>query len=140
MSIDKIEKGVKDILEIVRYTRKQKGLSQREVAEFLNISQNAYKDIETGKTELKVKTLFQLDEFLGLDLRKAQEPTEESKEEVQVAINTETVGDFFNLLVKNDIEQQGALEEIKSNMVSKTDFEQLKTLIVELLSKDTLSE
>jgi len=140
MSIDKIEEGIQDILNIIRGTRKEKGLSQREVAEFLGISQNAYKDIETGKTELKVKALFQLDEFLGLDLRKTQEPTETSKEEVQVAINTETVGDFFNLLVKNDIEQQGALEEIKSNMVSKTDFEQLKTLIVELLSKDTLSE
>jgi len=75
-----------------------------------------------------------------LDLTKTQNTTESSKEEIQVAINTETVGDFFNLLIKNDIKQQDSIEEIRTNMVSKSDFESLKTLIVELLSKDTLSE
>lgn len=137
MSIDKIEKGVQDILDIIRETRKQKGLSQREVAEFLNISQNAYKDIEVGNTELKVKTLFLLDEFLGLDLNKTQHSREENtKGEVQIAINSETIADFFGLLVKNDIEQQNSLEDIKNNMASKDDIEGLKAMILELMKKN----
>lgn len=137
MSVDKIEKGVQDILDIIRETRKQKGLSQREVAEFLNISQNAYKDIEVGNTELKVKTLFLLDEFLGLDLNKTQNSREENtKGEVQIAINSETIADFFGLLVKNDIEQQNSLEDIKNNMASKDDIEGLKAMILELMKKN----
>lgn len=137
MSIDKIEKGVQDILDIIRETRKQRGLSQREVAEFLNISQNAYKDIEVGNTELKVKTLFLLDKFLGLDLNKKQHSTQEdTKGEVQVAINSETVADFFGLLIKNDIEQQNALEDIKNSMASKDDIESLKSMIMDLMKKD----
>lgn len=56
------------ILEIIKQARKNKGFTQADMAQQLGISQNAYKDIEIGKTELKVKTLQQIELVLDIQL------------------------------------------------------------------------
>lgn len=43
--------------EILRETRKLKGLSQYEMADLLHISRTAYGDYERGRTEPDIKTL-----------------------------------------------------------------------------------
>jgi len=50
----------------LKKAREQRNLSQRCVADKLHISQNAYSAIETGKTKMDIKRMFQLVEILGV--------------------------------------------------------------------------
>lgn len=70
-----IEKDIANILLQIKEARKKKGMSQADVAQHLGINQNSYKNIEIGKTELKVKVLFQLIELLDIDLLKKDSTT-----------------------------------------------------------------
>ncbi|NJO02893.1 MAG: helix-turn-helix transcriptional regulator [Bacteroidia bacterium] len=63
-----IDKDIKEILQQIKDARQAKNLSQAEVARYLGINQNSYKNIETGKTELKVRVLFQLIDLLDIDV------------------------------------------------------------------------
>lgn len=57
---------INHILELIRNKRKSKGLTQAHLAEHLGISQSAYKDIELGKTDLKIKTLQDITNYLDI--------------------------------------------------------------------------
>lgn len=51
----------------IKFLRIEKGYSQYYVGLQLNISQISYHKLETGKTELKVKTLLELAEILEVE-------------------------------------------------------------------------
>jgi transcriptional regulator with XRE-family HTH domain len=60
-------KEIDELLILIKQTREEKGISQKELAKHLGISQPAYNNIESGATALKVETLFQIASFLGID-------------------------------------------------------------------------
>jgi XRE family transcriptional regulator, regulator of sulfur utilization len=57
-----------NIIEKVRLTRLNRGLSQENMADMLHISTTAYGDIERGKTELTIPRLLKICQILGVEL------------------------------------------------------------------------
>ena len=54
------------LLEIIRNKRKYKGISQKEIAEKVGISPQAYSNLEKGKSEITLKRLDEILEVLGI--------------------------------------------------------------------------
>lgn len=48
------------ICQKIKYLRKQHGYSQEKTAELLNMRQNTYSDIESGKTKIDIERLAQI--------------------------------------------------------------------------------
>jgi transcriptional regulator with XRE-family HTH domain len=59
---------VDDFLTLIKQAREEKGVSQRDIAKYLGITQPSYNSIECGHTALKVETLLQLADFLEINL------------------------------------------------------------------------
>ncbi|CCH02168.1 transcriptional regulator, XRE family [Fibrella aestuarina BUZ 2] len=81
--------------ERIRLARLQRGLSQENMADLLNLSTTAYGDIERGKTELTLSRLGQIAQVLGTsvvalisDEPVALEPTVLAPNEVEQLRNT----------------------------------------------------
>ena len=55
--------------ERIKYFRKERGLSQIDLSEKLNISQSAYAKVENGRTVLDVDRLLQIANFLGIAIQ-----------------------------------------------------------------------
>lgn len=55
-----------EFYEITKYLRSEIGLSQKQIASLLNISQQSYSDYENGKTEPDFKTLLKIAEILNV--------------------------------------------------------------------------
>lgn len=54
--------------EVLRKTRKSKGMIQKQVADILKIDRSTYSYYETGKTQLDIKTALALCEIFGITL------------------------------------------------------------------------
>lgn len=81
--------------ERIRLARLQRGLSQENMADLLNLSTTAYGDIERGKTELTLSRLGQIAQVLGTsvvalisDEPAALEPTVLAPNELEKLRNT----------------------------------------------------
>lgn len=81
--------------ERIRLARLQRGLSQENMADLLNLSTTAYGDIERGKTELTLNRLSQIAQVLGTsvvalisDEPAALEPTVLAPNELEKLRNT----------------------------------------------------
>lgn len=98
-----------EILDLIREKRKEKGITQADMAAKLGISQSAYKDIEIGKTDLKVRTLQQIAEVLGIDLFSARGGKQEQS---LVAVNPQNIYADLNQLKQNQEEMNEKLNEI----------------------------
>ncbi len=61
-------KDIDYFLTLIKQTREEKGVSQRDIAKHLGITQPSYNHIESGFTALKVETLLQIATFLEIDL------------------------------------------------------------------------
>ncbi|MBP8114334.1 MAG: helix-turn-helix transcriptional regulator [Chitinophagaceae bacterium] len=48
------------ILQKIKELRRKHSYSQQEVAELLNMGQNTYSDMESGKTKLDIERLYQI--------------------------------------------------------------------------------
>lgn len=102
---------VNHILGLIREKRKEKGLTQADMAKFLGISQSAYKDVEVGRTDLKVKTLQEIADFLGIDIFVKKDDQLETS---LIAINPiDIVNDIHNI--------KKSQEEMKNDLTSKMD-------------------
>lgn len=56
-----------DIQKKLKETRKQKGFTQKKIADMLGITQQAYQQVETGRTEdMRVSTLIRICEILNV--------------------------------------------------------------------------
>jgi len=100
-----------EILELIREKRKEKGITQADMAGKLGISQSAYKDIELGKTDLKVRTLQQIADVLGINLFSERGGKQEQS---LVAVNPQNIYSDLNQLKKNQEEMNEKLNEILS--------------------------
>lgn len=59
-------KKINEILKRIKTVRQDKGYTQEYMAYQLNISQISYHKLETGKTELKVKTLLEIAKIVAV--------------------------------------------------------------------------
>ena len=57
-----------EVAKMVRYYRKQSGLSQQELARLAGVGKTVVYDIEKGKETVKVKTLLQVLDVLNIKL------------------------------------------------------------------------
>lgn len=106
-----IQKEIAELLELIKQKRKEKNISQQDVADYLGISQNAYKNIELGRTSLKLETLYQIAQYLGIDVFSQQR---NQKEESLVAINP-------NDIFKNISELKKGQDDIKNELKKNQD-------------------
>lgn len=61
------QEEIEHILSLIKNRRKALGITQKQMAEHISLSQNAYKDIEIGKTKLTLVHLFKILEILKID-------------------------------------------------------------------------
>ena len=54
------------IFERIRNIREDRDITQKKVAEYLNVSQNTYSQYETGKIALSAETAVKLARFYGV--------------------------------------------------------------------------
>ncbi len=59
---------MKDIAKIVRYCRKQSGLSQQQLAQIAGVGKTAVFDIEHGKLTIQLDTLLKVLDVLNIKL------------------------------------------------------------------------
>ena len=55
-----------DYHENLRKIREERGISEEQIAELLGRSRQSYRNIEKGKSELKIRELITLAEFYGV--------------------------------------------------------------------------
>ncbi|MCF2873937.1 MULTISPECIES: helix-turn-helix domain-containing protein [unclassified Tenacibaculum] len=65
-----MDENIKIITENIRLERLRKGISQDKMANLLQISQNAYSKIESGKTTLTIIRLHQIAKVLEISFEK----------------------------------------------------------------------
>lgn len=53
----------------VKITRIKKDLTQEQLAEIMNISQNYIANIERGKANMSLYKIYELSEYLGVDIK-----------------------------------------------------------------------
>jgi len=63
-------KSIKELVEKIKERRKELGISQVELAQLCNLSENGISKLESnaGEREVKLSTLFKLSEVLGFKL------------------------------------------------------------------------
>lgn len=54
--------------EKIREVREDRGFTQQQIADLLNIGQRTYSDYETGKTRIPLESVIALAKFYDLDL------------------------------------------------------------------------
>lgn len=57
-----------DITKLVKARREELGLSQKDLAQFCNLSHNGISKMESHKSEIKLTTLLKISQFLGIKL------------------------------------------------------------------------
>lgn len=117
---------ITDILHQFKGKREQLNLSQKDVADKLNISQVSYSKIESGKTALTVETFFAICDILQIDLFAPKNDTEKpmiAVTENTITEQTVTVANLANELIR--------VGELLKNLATKDDIEKLMTLLNE---------
>ena len=89
------DEDVLKFLEIIKQTRKEKGITQEQMAEHLGIAQPSYRDIESAKVRVKAAQIFQMIRFLDIDLSSG---IPNDKEETYLPAKIETFEDMLELL------------------------------------------
>lgn len=112
------------IIQRIKETRIEKGYTQKQIADFLGVSQNVYSKIEAGKAEFGVKRLLAVLKYLEIyDIFGDAGGTENSQEKSLQVIN-----DFDSFISK--FERQGSdVSEMKDDMRI------LKSLMSQILDK-----
>jgi len=105
-----IQKEIAELLELIKQKRKEKSVSQQEIADYLGISQPAYKNIELGRTSLKLETLYKIAQYLGIDVF-AQGRNQ--KEESLIAVNPTDLFKNINDLKKEQSDMKKSQNEMK---------------------------
>jgi len=113
-----IQKEIAELLELIKQKRKEKGISQQEIADYLGISQNAYKNIEIGRTSLKLETLYQIASYLGIDI--FQEKQNKSSQALVALDPNDLTNNITN--IRNDLRRvEDKLNQKQDDMNQKLD-------------------
>ena len=96
---------VSDILDLIKTKRKEKGITQKEIANFIGVSEMTYIRIENGQSELKLSQYIDICKFLGVELVTNKDSTKET------ALITSKESDVSNVWQelreqKNEIKKQ----------------------------------
>jgi transcriptional regulator with XRE-family HTH domain len=96
---------IKEILELIKSKRKEKGITQKEVANFVGVSEMTYIRIEGGQSDLKLSQYIDICRFLGVELITGKDPSNET------ALVTSKETDVVNMWQelreqKNEIKKQ----------------------------------
>lgn len=73
---------ISNILKRIKIIRIQKGITQYEMSSRMNVSQNTYFKIETGKTKMDLYRLIQISNILEFDLSSFFESKDISNQEL----------------------------------------------------------
>ncbi len=131
---------IQQILELIRDARKRRGFSQQQLAEKLGLSQNGYKNIEIGKTDLKVEMLMKIMEALDINndiFKSPSQMIETGGEEVLLPTKMRNLEDLYRVITqelatKTDIEKQNSeIAELKDHI------NHLEDLIQEWMYRNT---
>lgn len=90
-----------NILNRIREIRVSKKITQKAMADFLNLSQTGYQKIETGKNELSINRFIEISRILEID----------SYNKLLPAVNADTVDKIERVLTTNYL----ALETVRTN-------------------------
>ncbi|PAM93859.1 hypothetical protein B4N84_16440 [Flavobacterium sp. IR1] len=100
--------------ERLRKVRIIKGYSQDYIASFLEISQAAYSDIETGKTKVNIERLKKIAVFLEVKLNELLEFDERKIFSMEKERKTEQINDIMMLEVLFEKERELYKEQINN--------------------------
>jgi transcriptional regulator with XRE-family HTH domain len=123
------------IIETIKKVRKEKGLSQADVADACNIPQPTYSAWERGKQDFPLTKLLIVMKFL--DIKAFEESSkEEPKEDIAIVIKPEEIGDYFKALILNDLKQQQSISNMEATAEKQQqDLADIKQMLQELLQK-----
>lgn len=100
------------IIELIKKYRKEKGYTQTDLANLLNIAQTTYSDIESEKIQLKAEDFIKICVFLELDI--ANFNTEEN--EINIKLTSEEIKILKNISKK--INSGLYLKEAQNNTIN----------------------
>lgn len=110
---------MKQIGERIRQLRQQKGFSQENMADQLNISTTAYGDIERGKTDVTLSRLHQIASVLGTGITAI------------LGISRQDEGELLHLQTKIEVLKMEREELLRHNEQLRTQLE--KQVAIELV-------
>lgn len=119
---------ITDILHQFKGRREQLNLSQKDMADKLNISQVSYSKIESGKTALTVETFFSICDILKIDLFA---PKQNDTEKPMIAITEQTITEQ-TVTVANLANELIKVGELLKELATKQDVENILSKLNEL--------
>ncbi|MBX2840442.1 MAG: helix-turn-helix transcriptional regulator [Flammeovirgaceae bacterium] len=66
---DKYEKKIQEILQKIRDKRKSLKITQEKIGIDLGMTQSSYKELENGKTQIKLISFLKICEYLNINMR-----------------------------------------------------------------------
>ena len=98
----------------IRSFRERNGLTQEQVADFLNMSVNGYGDIERGETDIKWSRLVQISNLYEISVNKLINPNSNATESTHPSSHIST----NSCCSSHDIEMYKLIIELKDNEIS----------------------
>lgn len=98
----------------IRSFRERNGLTQEQVADFLNMSVNGYGDIERGETDIKWSRLVQISNLYEISVNELINPNSNATESTHPSSHIPTNSFCSN----HDVEMYKLIIELKDNEIS----------------------
>lgn len=100
------------LLELIKTSRKEKKISQAFISEKLGISQNTYKNIETGQSQIKFEMALQILDILEIDLSQIGK----EKEETSIAIREMEFHNFLKFYLDDRVNSQNEIKALNDKL------------------------
>lgn len=104
-----------NIIETIKKIRKEKGYTQTQIANILNIAQTTYADIENKKIQLKVEDFIKICDFLNLDI--ANFNTSENEVNIKLTKQEIEILKKINTKIDNGLKTNNYIHEISYSNV-----------------------
>jgi transcriptional regulator with XRE-family HTH domain len=120
----------------IRFMREKDGLTQEQVADYLNMSVNGYGDIERGETDIKFSRLMQIYNFFDITIAELVTQNikniEQSVPKISLQHHISLSKNFLNnqYVISDNTEMYKLIIELKDN-----EIQLLKKLIILLESR-----
>ena len=120
----------------IRFIREKDGLTQEQVADYLNMSVNGYGDIERGETDIKFSRLVQISNLFNITIAELvtqnMNSIEQSVPKIRLQHHIPLSKNFLNnqYVISDNTEMYKLIIELKDNEISL-----LKKLIILLESR-----
>lgn len=108
-----------DAHKAITEIRKDRGLSQMEVAEKIGLSQNSYSRIERGVTRLSVEKIEQIADALGVNFDMILTLSDRTQRAIDADWEDEKI-DKYNAMIEENEKLESRIEELESVIEDKT--------------------